>query len=162
MIVVSDTSALIVLAKLNRLSVLPVLFGNVYIPPEVLDEFTGMATKYTAPGLVTNTTTWLHIQAPKVQTVYKGLHPGETAAIALAKELLADFLIIDEKAGRKIAAMEQVRIIGTIGILEKAADADLLDLAQTFAELKQMKFYLPHQLLDQRLKAFLMRQARVK
>lgn len=70
----------------------------------------------------------------------------------------ADFLIIDEKAGRKIAAREKVQTIGTIGVLEIAADAGLIDLATTFDQLKLLKFHVSQRLLDERLRAFEQRQ----
>ena len=71
----------------------------------------------------------------------------------------ADFLIIDEKAGRAVADEEQVQTIGTIGVLEKAADAGLLDLASTFSQLKQWNFHVAQTLLDSRLQAYEQRQA---
>jgi len=154
MIVVSDTSALIVLSKMNRLDILRVLYGSVLIPPEVHIELTEQAAKFGIADIIANTAEWLRVQKPLIITAYKGLHPGETAAIALAKESKADFLIIDEKTGRKVAAQEQVQTIGTIGVLEKAAEAGLLELASTFEQLKQMKFHVTDLLLDARLKAF--------
>ncbi len=159
MIVVSDTSALVLLSQLNQLSVLHVLYGTVFIPPEVHRELIQHFTKMNVPNLLATTSMWLHVQTPQSALHHAGLHPGEIAAIALAKELKADFLIIDEKAGRKVAVQEQVPIIGTIGVLEKAADAGLLDLAKACNQLKQFRFFVAQELLDARLKVFELRQA---
>ncbi|MBX3451314.1 MAG: hypothetical protein KF777_17230 [Planctomycetaceae bacterium] len=158
MIVVSDASPLIVLSRLNHLDVLPVLYGSVLIPPEVYKELTQQAAKIGIANAFLNASPWLRVQSPQVITPYTGLHPGETAAIALAKELNADLLIIDEKSGRKVAAREHVKIIGTIGVFEDAADAGLLDLASAFSELKQSGFHITQELLDSRLKAFEQKQ----
>lgn len=158
-IVVSDASALIVLAKLNRLEILRELFTSVVISPEVYSELTDETAKVGGAEIAILAAQWLLVQSPQVIIPYKGLHPGETAAIALAKELNADFLIIDEKQGRKIASQEHINTIGTIGVLEKAADSGLLDLASTFAQLKQIKFYVTEKFLDARLAAFEQREA---
>lgn len=72
-------------------------------------------------------------------------------AVALAKELNADFLIIHEKAGRKVAAKEQVQTIGIIGVLEVAATSGLLDLAAAFVLLKASNFHVTHEFLERRL-----------
>jgi predicted nucleic acid-binding protein len=159
MIVVSDASPLITLSRLNRLDILPALYGSVFIPPDVYNELTQRAAKIGVADAFAKTSQWLHIQAPLVITSYPGLHPGETAAIALAKELNVDLLIIDEKSGRKFAAREQVKFIGTIGVFEDAADAGLLDLASTFSQLKPLSFHVTQELLAARLKAFDQRQA---
>ena len=45
------------------------------------------------------------------------LDPGEAEAIVLAKELKAEFLIIDERKGRRIAAEHGLRITGLLGVL---------------------------------------------
>jgi predicted nucleic acid-binding protein len=63
------------------------------------------------------------------------LHPpvarldrGETEAIALAEELHADWLLIDETAGRNEAARRGLQTIGTLGILREGHQAGLLNL----------------------------------
>jgi hypothetical protein len=52
--------------------------------------------------------------------------PGEREAIALAEALRADALIIDEK-GRREAERRKLRVIGTVRVLDDAAEAGLLD-----------------------------------
>lgn len=47
---------------------------------------------------------------------------GESEAIALAKEIKADLLILDEKKARRIAKLNGITVIGTIGVLQKAKD----------------------------------------
>ena len=76
MIVVSDTSALIVLSKMNRLDVLRVLYGSVLIPPEVHIELTEQAIKFGIADIIADTAEWLRVQTPRSIIAYKGLHPG--------------------------------------------------------------------------------------
>lgn len=55
------------------------------------------------------------------------LHLGESEAIALAEEIGASQLLIDEKAARKVALARKLPIIGTMGILLLAKRRGLLD-----------------------------------
>ena len=57
------------------------------------------------------------------------LDPGEREAIALAETLRADALIIDEKMGRREAERRKLRVIGTVRVLDDAAEARLGGLA---------------------------------
>ena len=74
MIVVSDTSALIILSQLDQLEILHVLFGSVLIPPEVYSELTQQITKTGVADILVRTSQWLHVQTPQTITFYKGLH----------------------------------------------------------------------------------------
>jgi predicted nucleic acid-binding protein len=152
MIVVSDTSPLITLEKLGLLNLLPSLFGQVLIPPEVEVELTTIERPVGTPDLVPDHS-WLIVRAPVAPLSLRGLNPGESAAIALAEETGATFLVIDEKAGRRAAVDRGVRIIGTVGILEDAADNGLVNLADAFEKLKATTFRINHRLLDVRLAA---------
>ena len=48
------------------------------------------------------------------------LHPGEAEAIALALEMTADRLLIDERDGRKLARQLGLRLTGVLGVLLRA------------------------------------------
>lgn len=58
----------------------------------------------------------------------------------MAQELLADALIIDERAGRNDANRRSLRVIGTLGVLDSAAERGLIDLPQTIERLIQTSF----------------------
>ena len=59
------------------------------------------------------------------------LDPGEAAAIALAEELKADWILLDERKGPRTAASRGLRVAGTLGIIEEAGAKGLLDYEQT-------------------------------
>ena len=70
----------------------------------------------------------------------KPLERGELEAIALAKELKADALLIDDRYGREEAVRQELPIVGTLAELAKAADAELIDLPNVVARLRQTNF----------------------
>ena len=154
MLVVADSSPLVVLGNIGHVHVLATLFGVVTIPPQVADELAGPNRPQVVRDLVTNRPPWLRVQAPAANSPIPSLHAGETAAIHLAEELKADLLLIDEMQGRRVAAERKIKLTGTIGVLELAASAKLLDLKQAFDRVKQTDFWISHKLLDERLKRF--------
>ena len=117
MIVVSDTTPLISLLKINRIDLLEKLFGDVLIPQAVFDELEAdeiRQKKFIVVKPVNN---------PESASILKraaGLDQGESEAIVLSDELKADLLLMDEAKGRNVSAQMGLRIMGTIGILMAA------------------------------------------
>ena len=155
MIVVSDTSPLVALWKLGLLGILPILYGTVVIPSAVEAELRAPGHSESADAIFEASAGWLAVRSPASIREFAGLDPGETSAIALAKELRADALIMDERAGRIVSEREGIPTVGTIGVLELAAQNDLLDLADAFERLKSIGFHVAHDLLDSRLDSFI-------
>jgi predicted nucleic acid-binding protein len=65
------------------------------------------------------------------------LDAGERAAITLAEELVAEQLIVDDPFARRIAESRGLSVIGTVGVLQEAAELGLLDLRIAFKRLQQ-------------------------
>jgi predicted nucleic acid-binding protein len=120
MIVVADTSVILNLCKIQHEHLLQKLFQRVLIPTEVADEFVRL-TKVQKRFSGLTVPNWIEIfPAPKsfpIEIIEAELHAGEAAAIALFLNQKADALLIDEKAGREIAAKLGVRTVGIAGIL---------------------------------------------
>jgi predicted nucleic acid-binding protein len=72
----------------------------------------------------------------------------EREAIALAETLRAVALIIDDKIGRREAERRKLRVIGTLRVLDDAAEADLVDLPSVLQRLQAFGFYLDGKLLQ--------------
>lgn len=60
----------------------------------------------------------------------EALDPGEAEAIVLAVERRADLLLMDEKRARRTAAASGIKVTGLIGVVAKAKQAGLIDLAK--------------------------------
>ncbi|NJL49934.1 MAG: DUF3368 domain-containing protein [Leptolyngbyaceae cyanobacterium SM2_5_2] len=80
------------------------------------------------------TTGWLEVKAAQdlqlVWALEQTLDPGESAAIALATELKADRLLIDERLGRRVAMQRGLKVRGILGIIVNAKNQGLLPAAK--------------------------------
>jgi predicted nucleic acid-binding protein len=130
MIIVSDTTPISELAKVDHLDLLPKLFGKVVIPQGVFDEL--QVGEHPAAKLVQDLS-WLEVVTVNNQQLVRELQQsfkldlGESEAIALAEEISASQLLIDERAARKVAMARKLPLIGTVGILLLAKRRGLLD-----------------------------------
>ncbi|BAU12233.1 hypothetical protein LEP3755_27620 [Leptolyngbya sp. NIES-3755] len=129
MIIVSNTTPLSELAKIDRLDLLHSLFTTILIPPAVYAELT---TGDHPATIAIPVATWIETrsmnQVERIEQLLQspGLDRGECAAIALAEELKADRLLMDERAGRKLAQTLGLPTIGTIGILLLAKEEGIV------------------------------------
>jgi len=119
-LVVSDTTAIIHLARIGRLELLKKMYELIYIPHAVYNEIIRESHR---PGAsdVKNATWIKKVRVKNSNAVISmkrlPLDPGEAEAIVLAIELDACMLIIDEKKGRKAARTQSVPVKGLLGIL---------------------------------------------
>jgi predicted nucleic acid-binding protein len=106
-IVVSDTTAITYLAKINELPLLRNLFKIIYIPEAVFHELTRQGDHIPGSKEV-KTFNWIRVKKTnnmeRVKKLFnEKLHPGESEAIGLALQMNAHLLIMDERDGRKEA-----------------------------------------------------------
>ena len=62
------------------------------------------------------------------------LDPGESEAIVLAVEKKADYLVIDERKGRKIAVQYGLKITGLLGVLGKAKAKGIINEVKPYLD----------------------------
>lgn len=120
MIVISDTSPITSLAAIGKLDLLQKVYGTIIIPQGVYNEMANLA--YEVPGTKeVKTLDWIETKTVSnlalVEQLKTELDQGESEAIALAIELKADLLIIDENPGRNVAKMLNLNFLGILGIL---------------------------------------------
>lgn len=154
MIIVADASPLVALAICDCLDVLEKLFDEVKVSQTVYDEVT-VGNKPGSDKLAA------YLQGKIVglnldNYIIGGdsLDKGELTSIALYKHLQADYLLIDEKAGRKVAKLNHVKIIGSLGVLiEAKRKGILLSLKPQIEILRLSKAHFNDDLLDYALAA---------
>jgi predicted nucleic acid-binding protein len=76
------------------------------------------------------------------------LDRGERDAILVALELKADLLLMDDREGVEEAVRLGLVVTGTLGVLDRAAEKGLVDLADTFRRLRTTNFRVSPALLD--------------
>jgi predicted nucleic acid-binding protein len=158
MIVVADSSPFVVLVSVQHVDLLAAVFREVVIPPQVQAELASPKRSDAVRAFIAAPPSWLHIVSPSAVESLEGLHAGESAAISLAQELRADRIVIDQSLGRRAATERGLRVIGTIGVLEAAADRGLINLGDAFLKVKSTDFWVSPAFLDERLALFLARK----
>lgn len=110
--VVSNSSPLIFLGKLDALALLADCFESVAVPDAVMDEIQGHAL----PAFIKP-----HSLSAEGQGFIEGavgrLHRGELSAMRLALEQRADLLLMDDLAARRKAGRLGLTVMGTVGVL---------------------------------------------
>lgn len=137
--IISDTSCLIILDKIEELELLKKLFGQVLTTQTVADEFAAPLPD------------WIIVQNPKdyknVLILETSLDKGEASAIALAMEQDNCLLIIDELKGRKLAQQLGLQITGTLGLIAEAKIRGHVSSVRPLLEkIKQTNFRISEQL----------------
>jgi predicted nucleic acid-binding protein len=79
---------------------------------------------------------------------------GEREALALALEMHADLVLLDDKVARRVALREMVRVKGTLGVVADAAHASLLDFAETVKELQHTNMHLHQDIVDEVIREY--------
>lgn len=123
MVVVADTSPLTALLHLNLIEILPELYGRVYIPHAVAGELNTLVGFGYDISFLNQSENFIVSEAGDRfidEDWYTVLDLGEAEAIALAIELKAELLLIDEKLGKQLAEKKQIVCKGVIGILIEA------------------------------------------
>ena len=158
--VVSDASVLICLGAVRQLHLLQDFYQIIIVPHAVWQEVTAVGASL--PGarnaVHAKQEGWLTIQSPSNQSLVANLRAsldaGESEAIALASELGAALLLIDETEGRTAARGLGLAVTGTLGVLIRAKQAGKLAALKPIldAMIRHHSFRLGRTLYEQTLK----------
>jgi predicted nucleic acid-binding protein len=149
MIIVADTSPLNYLVRIGHIEVLRALYQQIAIPSGVLVELQRDKAPEEVRVWANNLPEWvvLHRDISVPFKVSGALDGGEREAIALALQVHAPAVIIDETEGRAEAQRHGLRVIGTLGILRDAAAIGLIDLDAALYRLAGTNFKVAPELL---------------
>jgi hypothetical protein len=144
MIAVSNAGPLIALAQIGQLEMVHQLFGHVHISQAVNDELISCREQI-------DTALWIELHqvhnTSLVAMLQERLDVGESETIALAGELNADLVLIDEARGRRVCEAHGFECAGMLGVLMLAKDAGLISVVKPLLEaLKGNGFFMSDEL----------------
>ena len=147
MIVVADTSPITALLHLQQIHLLGILYGPVFIPLTVAKELSSLTAFGFDLSFLEDKEKYIIRQAVNTSFITMlSIHidEGEAEAIALAKELNADLLLIDEKLGKQYAEAENITCKGVVGILLAAKNKGFLSMIKPLLDdlIQNLKFRL--------------------
>ena len=152
--VISNTSPLIALCGLNRLSLLRDLYTEVWIPRMVEKEF--LAIDETSYREVLDSAPWIKIMDlthPQSAAIYQSLDAGEAEVLALSEEHDARLAIIDEHNARQEAKKIGLPFKGVVGVLLEAKANGLIDeIKPLLIALQKNGIYLGESIITDALK----------
>ena len=149
MIVVSDTSPLTALLTVGKAELLVQLFGEVVVPKAVSTELLRHH-----PSLPE----WLKVldvhDRDKADRYSQTVDLGEAEAIALAEELHADRLLLDERKGRELAKQRGLPVVGLLGVVLLAKRKGLIVSARDLIQRldREAGAYLGQELVEEALR----------
>ncbi len=152
MLIIADSSALVALALCDGLPLLDKLFDDTKVPQTVFEEVivkgkpaADILQAYLKGKTVPVDTTHLIITPARIGS-------GELEAMSLYKILHADYLLVDDQRARKIARLNHITIIGSLGILLLAKHAGLTPQILPFIEqLRASDIYVSERLMQKML-----------
>ncbi|MBN8653075.1 MAG: DUF3368 domain-containing protein [Cytophagales bacterium] len=143
-IIISDTSCLIILKKINQLEILTKLYSKVWVTPEVLKEFGEELIGIEVRGATDNNL---------IQAFSRLVDLGEASALALAVETKNSVLILDDKKARKLAETLGLATTGTLGVLLKAKQSGYIkSMKEILISLNATDFRISDRIVNEILK----------
>lgn len=126
---VADSSPLIALAQIDHLWVLDGMFARLVAPDRVFREI-----ERTLP----DPPHWLErdrlIESASAFADLGGLDIGERDAIALARQIAAPIVLLDDRPARRRATLLGFTALGTLGILVRAKRSGAIPMVEPFVE----------------------------
>lgn len=117
-VVISDTSALILFHNIQSLHLLKQVYGTLLTTPEVVAEYGESLPE------------WFKIKEAEDKKYQRFLETqidsGEASALALAAGYKEVLLILDDLKARKLARQLNLKVTGTLGVIQKAKDLGVI------------------------------------
>lgn len=151
-VVVAATGPLNYLILIGSIDLLHTMFGGVVAPAEVVAELRAPGAPESVRDWAANPPSWFETRTAPMDPELAGmtgLHAGERSAIALARSISADLLLIEDRRSVRIARALGFRVTGTLGLLEQAAERGLIRFSEHSERLRRTSFRSPEGLIDE-------------
>ncbi len=139
-VVVADSTPIHYLVLSDAIAILGLLYDQVVIPTAVFQELSHSRTPERVRAWIVALPAWAVVRCPDEAHVHPDLGLGEREAIALAVDLHAVEVLLDDKRARAVAVANGLPVTGTVGVLEEAAKRGLIELSSTLERLRSTNF----------------------
>ena len=153
MLIIADTTPLRYLVVLGQVDLLPMLFGQVIIPPAVVGELQHPKAPAAVRAWIASPPPWLDMRPSSLlpDAGLLRLDPGERETILLAQELQAGLVLVDDQDARAEATRHALTAMGTLRVFELAAERGLVDLPTVLTQLRAARFYMTPEMVQELL-----------
>jgi predicted nucleic acid-binding protein len=125
-VVIMDTSCLIALTKIGALDIVSKMYRRIVITEKIKEEFGEALPQWIEVVEHPNTISW--------QLLERILDAGEASAIALAITFENALLVLDDLRARKEARRLGFKMTGTLGVLFRAKQANLISALKPYID----------------------------
>jgi predicted nucleic acid-binding protein len=152
LLVVADTGPPNYLVLIGTSDVLPTLFDKIVVPEVVCAELRHRRAPEPVRAWAARLPAWVDVRpvsaAAADDPALQALDEGERAALALARVIGADLVLMDDRAGVVAARALGFAVIGTLGVLDLAARRRLIDIGDAVAKLRATNFRYRREIMD--------------
>ncbi|NOX86088.1 MAG: DUF3368 domain-containing protein [Chlorobi bacterium] len=147
---VADTSALIALSTCEALDLLDKMFDEVFVTKEIYDECIITGKPYSKKLSLFLKDKIKSTETDTILNLPSNLGKGEISAMLLSKMLNADYLLIDDSRARKIAKYNQIKVIGSVGVLLQAKKQNLIKSVSSYMnKLENSGLFMSQELINE-------------
>lgn len=136
---------------IDAIELLPKVFEKVFTPAAMRAELLDPDAPAMVRAWAAQPPPWLDVR-PVTSTIddpaWRALDAGEREALALARTVSAELVLMDDRAGVAVARQQGLAVTGTLGVLDLAARHGLIDLADAFARLRATTFRCRPEIVD--------------
>ncbi|AFZ13667.1 hypothetical protein Cri9333_2822 [Crinalium epipsammum PCC 9333] len=153
--IVINSSPIIFLVRLQFLELFIESNDEFYLPQSVLNEIQAKSDEINSVLALLITSKKLIVKSTNLSSLCNHLNLslglGESETIALATELQADFVILDDLAARKAAINFGLNVKGTLAIIKKLTQAgkiEINDSNEFYQKLLKINFRISRSIFD--------------
>lgn len=134
---ICNATPLIAFARIAQLPLLEQVVGAVVIPAAVAAELSAYGEQGVGAVVLTEFP-WIQVRSlasrQQVNLLLPTLDLGEAEVIALALEVKAPLVLMDEQTGRKVAESVGLKVTGSVGLLIRAKQKGLIPAIRPLLE----------------------------